>query len=96
MDLVLDHGRVEPDLLTKYPGLQARIAAEPWLKWKTRNVTKHKATVPHSSRQPSVAGADARPAERPYLEVRAADNAWGWEVVLQHPGSSEPLTGGPL
>ena len=90
VDLVLDHGRVEPRLLTEDPALQACIAAEPWLKWKTQNVRKHKA-ADHPPAPPT----PAEDTNQPYLEVRAADHPWGWEVVLHHPTRSGPLTGGP-
>ena len=95
VDLVVDHGRVEPDFLTADPGLQARIAAEPWLKWKTHNVRDYQAAVPQQRDVVTVEGSAAQPADQPHLEVRAADDAWGWEVVLQQPGGGKPLTGGP-
>ena len=95
VDLVADDGRVEPGLLTADPGLQARIAAEPWLKWKTRNVREYQAAVPHQRGVITGEGSGAQLADQPYLEVRAADDAWGWEVVLRQSGSGKPLTGGP-
>ena len=95
VDLVVDHGRVEPDFLTADPGLQARIAAEPWLKWKTQNVREYQTAVLQQRGAMTVEGSAAQPAHEPYLEVRAADDAWGWEVVLRQPGGGKPLTGGP-
>ena len=95
VDLVLDHGRVEPVLLTEDPALQARIGAEPWLRWKTRNVRKHKAAEQHPAPPRPREDAAAGPANQPYLEVRAADDAWGWEIVLRHPSRPGALAGGP-
>ncbi|MDE0170490.1 MAG: nucleotidyl transferase AbiEii/AbiGii toxin family protein [bacterium] len=41
LDMLLDQGRVEPQLLTADERLQQRIAAEPWLQWKAVNVRRH-------------------------------------------------------
>ena len=41
LDTLLDRGRIEPQLLATDERLQGRIAAEPWLGWKSLNVRRH-------------------------------------------------------
>lgn len=42
LDRLLDEGKVEPALLTSDTDLQSRIASQPLLAWKARNVRRHK------------------------------------------------------
>jgi hypothetical protein len=42
MNRLLDHGEIEPDLITGDNELSARILAHPGLKWKAMNVRKHR------------------------------------------------------
>ena len=42
LDLILDHGRIEPVLLTTDQELQVRIQCQPLLEWKALNVRKYK------------------------------------------------------
>ncbi len=42
LDLLLDHGEIDPTLLTNDPFLQQRILLQPLLKWKALNVRHHK------------------------------------------------------
>ena len=46
LDMLLDWGRVEPQLLTADERLQRRIAAEPWLRWKSQNTRRRLAARP--------------------------------------------------
>lgn len=41
MDALMDRGELQPSLLTDDSMLQSRIAAQPMLKWKQRNVRQH-------------------------------------------------------
>ena len=52
LDVLLDQGRVEPQLLTSDERLQSRIAAEPWLRWKAINVLEHIAVEPPEPKPP--------------------------------------------
>ncbi len=42
LEALLDHGELKPELLTLEPELQRRIAAQPMLRWKQKNVRQHK------------------------------------------------------
>jgi predicted nucleotidyltransferase component of viral defense system len=42
LDRILDHGEINPALLTSDPDMAARIAAHPMLQWKAQNVRQHK------------------------------------------------------
>ena len=42
LDLLLDHGCIDPALLTADPILQRRINNQPLLKWKAQNIRKYK------------------------------------------------------
>jgi hypothetical protein len=42
LDLVLDEGRIEPDLLTDDADLAGRVARQPMLLWKAQNVREHR------------------------------------------------------
>ncbi len=42
LDAILDHGRIEPQLLTNDPEMTARITSHPLLLWKAHNVREHK------------------------------------------------------
>ena len=42
LDLVLDHGRIEPELLTSDTALQVRIRRHPMLRWKAHHVRQYK------------------------------------------------------
>ena len=46
LDMLLDWGRVEPQLVTADEHLQGRIATEPWLQWKSHNTRRRLATRP--------------------------------------------------
>lgn len=47
MDALMDHGDLRPDLLTGDHELRRRIAAQPMLQWKRRNVRQHLG-LPHT------------------------------------------------
>ena len=49
LDSLLDHGELRPELLTADMDLQARIAAQPMLRWKQRNVRDHRGLPPFGS-----------------------------------------------
>ena len=42
LDRLLDHGEIEPSLLTGDGDLAGRIASQPWLLWKALNVRRHR------------------------------------------------------
>lgn len=42
LDRLLDHGEIEPSLLTEDGDLAERIASQPWLLWKALNVRRHR------------------------------------------------------
>ncbi len=76
LDMVLDRGNINPQLLTADTLLQQRITAEPWLRWKARRVRTRLARQALQLSQDSP----------PYLEVRpAADQAWGWTLAVCDP-----------
>ncbi len=43
LDLLLDHGEIDPSLLTSDASLQDRIRRQPMLEWKAQNVRQHRA-----------------------------------------------------
>jgi len=43
LDLLLDHGEIDPSLLTSDISLQDRIRRQPMLEWKAQNVRQHRA-----------------------------------------------------
>ena len=92
LDMLLDRGQVEPQLLTADARLQDRIAAEPWLRWKALNVRRHRAarkltTPPGASRQADTHD-PGRPAARGvYVRPGQLDNQ-GWEVTTTDPDGS--------
>lgn len=98
LDMLIDRGQIEPQLVTTDDRLWGRITAEPWLQWKARNVRTHVAAQALSS-QP----ADSRTAGRQDHEAPVAlgvhvrryqlDNH-GWEVAATEPDSlPRPLSG---
>lgn len=46
LDALLDHGELKPDLLTADLDVQKRIAAQPMLRWKQKNVRQHRNLPP--------------------------------------------------
>ena len=49
LDMLIDRGQIESQLLTTDDRLRARITAEPWLQWKALNVRTHVAAQALSS-----------------------------------------------
>lgn len=45
LEALMDHGELKPELLTPEPELQRRIAAQPMLRWKQKNVRQHKGRI---------------------------------------------------
>lgn len=51
-DALTDHGELKPDLLTSDPELRRRIAAQPMLRWKQKNVRQHRGLPPIRGEDP--------------------------------------------
>lgn len=43
---LMEHGELKPEFLTQDPGLRQRIARQPMLRWKQRNVRQHRGLSP--------------------------------------------------
>lgn len=92
VDQARSHAEVVPELLTDDPLLQQRIAAEPWLKWRTQKIRERL----DASAQPA---APRRKLSGPVpLGVRARpyplDNH-GWELTTTEPDGSPRQLSGP-
>ena len=92
VDRARSHADVVPELLTDDPLLQQRIAAEPWLKWRTQKIRERL----DASTQPA---APRRKLRRPVpQDIRARpyplDNH-GWEVTTTEPDGSPRQLSGP-
>lgn len=89
VDQVRSHAEVVPELLTDDPLLQQRIAAEPWLKWRTQKIRERldASAQPAAPRRKLSGSVPLR--ARPYI----LDNH-GWEVTTTAPdGTPRQLSG---
>ena len=70
LDVLLDQGQVEPQLLTAGKHLQNRIATKPWLRWKTLKVRRHQTARTRSAPPiPSRTADTHHPGQPPALGV---------------------------
>ena len=91
LDQARSHAEVVPELLTDDPLLQQRIAAEPWLKWRTQKIKERldASAQPAAPRRKLSGSVPLGVRARPDL----LDNH-GWEVTTTEPdGSPRRLSG---
>ncbi len=98
LDMLIDRGQIESQLLTTDDRLRARITAEPWLQWKALNVRTHVAaqalsSEPADSRAPGRHDQEGPVAVGVQVRRYQLDNQ-GWEVAMTEPDSiPRPLSG---